>query len=71
MFSLPYKVHMSLHDAREASAIAYVAYVFRVMVPDGAIVSLQGRSEYVELSAYMEHDDVQKGIRGKQCCSID
>jgi len=60
-------MHVSLHDAREASAVARVAYVVCGTVPDGAIVSLQGRSEYVELSAYVEHDDVQKAIHGKQC----
>jgi len=71
MFSLPYNVHVSLHDARKASAIAHVASVFRVMVPDGTVVSLQGRSKYIKLSAHVKHNDVQEAIYGNQCCGAE
>lgn len=58
-------MHVSLHDAREASA---VARILRVMVPDRTVVSLQDRGEYIELSAHVEHNDVQEAVHGSQCC---
>lgn len=56
-------MHMSFRDARGASA---VAPIFSVM-PIRTAVSLQGRSEYVKLSAHVEHDDVQEAVNGDYC----